>query len=886
MKLLRRIAWWWNRNAEARALAEELAEHEALKRAELVGRGMDPAAAATAAKRAMGNATWMREEARAVWIWPWLERLAQDVRYAIRAARKAPTYSFGVIAITALGIGASATVFSVVDGVLLRPLPYPGGERLVYFDNGSHSPPRFRDWQRGIRSAERWAAAWRGPEDLVGAGAPQRLMTAKVSPQFFEVFGGRPMIGRLFAAGDYEGDGSQIVLGGRFWRQRFGADLAIVGRRLTIGGRGVVVVGVVDDRFAEPDQIAPRPTDVWRPLVLPAAIANDRRYSILSVAARLKPGVTLGEARSELATAATELFRQNPDVHGNGEGKPEPIVILPLKQAIGDAMSKPLWILLAAVGLMLLIAGANVVNLTLARGADRARELAVRASLGAGRSRLARMLVTESVTLGLVAGAIGLGLAHIGVKGLTTLYPGEFPRAAEIGVDARVAAFAVIVSILLTAVAGMAPALGLKSGWLTEAVKSASGAGAGDRSRSALVVAEIALALTLLVGSALLFRSFLAIVSVPPGFSPETLGVANLVLGDRFKPEQRLAFADAAVRRIRAIPGIVEASTGVVAPMSRFGRSRCCWAERGVRAESGTLRDTRIMLHPVGSRYFETIGATVKGSSVSDEVPLASPYPVVISNNLATKLFGAENPIGRRILTGQASRRLTTTTAADPTSTSEGGWIVQGVVSGLHLFGLDQEADDEIFVPYRQLGGDFDEIKLLFRTSGAPAAMIPAIRAAIKDLDPSIPADDVVTMPAQVRLTLAEPRFYSSLMAAFGGLALVLAAAGIYASMLYVVRQRSREMGIRLALGAEAGDVTRMVVARAGWLALAGLVIGAAGAVALGWLLRSQLFGVSALDPVAFGAAALLLGSTALAAAWFPARRAGRTDPLTVIRSD
>ncbi len=886
MKLLRRIAWWWNRNAEARALAEELAEHEALKRAELVGRGMDPAVAAQAAKRAMGNATWMREEARAVWIWPWLERLGQDVRYAIRSARKAPTYSLGVIAITALGIGASATVFSVVDGVLLRPLPYPAENRLVYFDNGSHSPPRFRDWQRGIRAVEGWAAAWRGPEDLVGAGAPQRLMTAQVSPGFFDVFGGRAATGRLFSAGDYEGDGSEVVLSGRFWRQRFGADPAIIGRRLTIGGRGAVVVGVLDDRFVEPDQIAPRPTDVWRPLVLPATIANDRRYSILAVAGRLRPGVTLAEARAELVTAATDLFRQNPEVHGNGEGKPEPIVILPLKQAIGDVMSKPLWILLGAVGLMLLIAGANVVNLTLARGTDRTRELAVRASLGAGRNRLARMLVTECVTLGLVAGAIGLGLAYLGVKSLSALYPGDLPRAAEIGVDARVAGFAVLASILLTALAGLAPALGLKSLWLSEAIKSATGSGTGDRSRSALVVAEIALALTLLVGSALLFRSFLAIVNVPPGFSPETVGVANLVLGDRFTPEQRLAFADALVRRIRAIPGVAEAATGVVAPMSRFGRSRCCWGERGVRTETGPVSDTRVMLHPIGDRYFETIGATITGRTVSDAEPLASPYPVVISDHLATKLFGAADPIGRRILTGESSRRLTTTTAGDPASTSDGGWIVQGVVRGLHLFGLDQEAEDELFVPYRQLGGDFDEIKMLFRSSGAPAALIPAIRAAINELDPTIPTDDIVTMPAQVQRTLAEPRFYSILMAAFGGLALILAAAGTYASMLYVVRQRNREMGIRIALGAQAGDITRMVVGRAGRLTFIGLVIGGVGAVGLGQLLQSLLFGVSALDAAAFGLAAFLLGATALAAAWIPARRAGRADPLTVIRSD
>ena len=315
MKLLRRIVWWWNREAEGRALAEELAEHEALKRTELVERGLSPDAAARAAHRAMGNATWMREESRAVWIWPWLERIGQDIRYALRSARKAPTYALGVIGITALGIGASTTVFSVVDGVLLRPLPYPGDDRLVYFDNGSHSPPRFRDWQRKIHSAERWAAAWRGLEDMVGAGAPERLMTAQVSPDFFEVFGGRPAAGRLFTTGDYQGDGSLVVLSGRFWRARFGADPGIVGRRFNIGGRGVEVIGVLDDRFVEPDQIVTRPTAVWRPLVFPPAIADDRRYSILDIAARLKPGVSIAQARAELIRVAPELFRQNPALH-------------------------------------------------------------------------------------------------------------------------------------------------------------------------------------------------------------------------------------------------------------------------------------------------------------------------------------------------------------------------------------------------------------------------------------------------------------------------------------------------------------------------------------------------------------------------------------------
>jgi putative ABC transport system permease protein len=875
MKLLRRIVWWWNRDAQARALAEELAEHHALKQAELVRQGLSPDAAALAATRAMGNATWMREESRAVWIWPWLERLGQDIRYALRSARKAPTYSLGVIGITALGIGATTTVFSVVDGVLLRPLPYPNGERLVFFDNGSHSPPRFRDWQREFHLAERWGAARRGPQDMVGAGAPQRLMTAQVSPDFFEVFGVRPALGRLFTAGDYLGDGSQVVLSGRFWRGRFGADPGIVGRRFNIGGHGVEVVGVLDDRFVEPDQIVARPTDIWRPLVLSPAIANDRRYSILDIAARLKPGVSSEVAHAELIRVAHELFRQDPAVHGDGEGRPDPIVMLPLKQAIGREVDKPLWILLGAVGLMLLVACANLVNLTLARGADRARELAVRAALGAGRSRLARQLVTESVTLGLVAGAIGIVLAYFGVQGLSSIYPGDLPRAAEIGVDGRVASFAVVTAIVISAIAGLAPVFGLKSRWLNQAIKGDVSAGSRSRSRSGLVVAEVALALMLLVGSALLFRSFLAIVNVAPGFTPGSVGVANLVLGDRFTPEQRLAFASDLIRRIRAVPGILDASIGAVSPMARFGHSRCCWSTRGIRPAEGAGIDDRVMLHPVGARYFETIGATVTGRTVSDEEPLTPPYPVVISANLATKVFGAANPVGRRFATGTAARE-----SGDP------GWVVAGVVTGLHLFGLDQAVEEELFVPYRQLGGDFDEIKLLFRTAGDPAVMIPAVRTVIAEVDPSVPADDIVTMPEQVRRTLAQPLFYSTLMGTFGALALVLAAAGIYASMLYVVRQRRREMGIRVALGAEPGDIAWMVVSGAGRLAVAGVLIGGLGALGLSKLLRGFLFGVGPLDPVSFVSAGLILGMTAVAAAYLPARRAGQADPLTVIRTD
>jgi putative ABC transport system permease protein len=869
MKLLRRFRWWWNRSRHEAELAEELAAHEAMARADLVRSGVAPAEAGAIARRALGPATWMREEARSVWIWPRLERLAQDFRFAVRAARRSPAFTSGVVSVMALGIGAMTTVFSVVDGVLLKPLPYPGAERLVYFEHPGHSPPKFRDWQRQLGGVERWAAAWSERQDLIGGGRPERLTTARVSPDFFQVFAGRAAVGRVFTADDYAGDGSPVVLSHRFWRRRFGSDSAVVGRVLELGTRRVVVVGVLDRRFVEPDDIVARPTDVWQPLVYPPDIAENPNYMILNVAGRLRAGLSPDEFRRSLARAETTLFQLDPTVHGDEKGHPAPISVLPLRQAMGREMDRPLWILLGAVGLMLLIACANVVNLYLARGTDRARELAVRASLGAGRGRIMRQLVTESVVLGLVAGALGLVLARIGVGSLAVLYPGNMPRASEIAVNGRVALVAIAVSIVTATVAGLVPALLLDRGWIHQAIKGgAEGGRRRTRSRSGLVVAEVALALMLLVGAGLLFRSFLAIVRVDPGFEPDGLGVGGFVLGDRFDGERRLAFASALVARVRALPGVVDASIGVPAPMARFGESRCCWAHNRITLDDGRTVAQVVFIHPVGSRYFETLGATVRGGTVPGDEPVAPPYPVVVSTKLGTKLFAGQEPVGREF-TVEPNR-----------------YRIVGVVAPLHHFGLDQEEDAEFFVPYRALGRNLDELHLLFRTRGDPAPLFPAIRAAASAIDPTVPTDDLWSMPVQVDRSLAQPRFYGLLMGGFGGLALLLASAGIYASMLYTVRQRNREMGIRAALGAGPRKITRMVLSQAARLALVGLALGGLAAIALTRLLRGILFGVAPDDPTAFVGAAVILSIAALVAAYLPARRAGRADPLSVLRAD
>ncbi len=878
MRLLRRLGWWLRRRTREAELAEEMALHEELKERELAARGLGPDQVRAARRRAMGNATAMAEEARGIWVWPWLDRLVQDLRYAFRSARKNPTFSLGVIGITALGVGATTTIFSVVDGVVLHPLPYPAADRLVFFDWGSHSPPRFRDWQRRMPFIERWAAAWPEEQDLAGEGRPERLGTAKISPDFFAVFGVRPILGRAFTAGDYAERTPVVILGERLWRRRFGADSSIVGRTLDLSGRRLTVVGVASDLGELPRVLRTR-TEVWEPLTFSPQLAADFHYSILSIVGRLKPGVTVDQARAELRTLAPRLAREDPQVNGEDDGKPFPIPIVPLQKAMVAEVDRALFTLFAAVGLMLLIACANVTNLYLARSTDRSREMAVRAALGAGRGRLTRQLVTESAALGLVAGVVGAGLAVLGVAALASRYPGELPRAGEIAVNGRVLVFAMGVSLLTGLIFGLVPSFALRERRTHEAIK-AGAAGQGrprSRLRGGLVIAEIALALVLLVGSGLLFHSFLQIVRVDPGFDPAGLVVAKLALRRpmtmdttvrRQDAAWRVTFANTIADRLRAIPGVTDATYGVVAPMARTGTGRCCWGEREVKAEDGTVVQGRILLHPVGPGYFETIRAQLAGQGFLAGERFGPPDPVVISGELATRLYGATNPIGKKVITGHDQ------------------YVVRGVVTGLHQWGLDQETGLEIFVPYDALGGDFDALDLTVRTTGDGAALVPAIRRAVWDLEPTLPADDIHPMAELIDTSLAGPRFYSTLMGAFAGLALLLAAAGIYASMLYSVRQRTRELGIRVAMGAQTADISRMVVGDASRLALVGVGLGLVGAVGLARALAAFLFGIGPGDPLTFGGAAAALAATVLVAAYLPARRAARANPLTVLRAE
>jgi putative ABC transport system permease protein len=591
--------------------------------------------------------------------------------------------------------------------------------------------------------------------------------------------------------------------------------------------------------------------------------------------------VTIDAARRELATVAPRLAQENPKVHADN-GVAFPIPIVPLQKAIVREVDRPLATLLGAVALMLLIACANVTNLYLARSADRGRELAVRAAIGAGRGRLARQLVTESLTLGLVAGALGALLAMIGVRALVSLYPGDLPRIGEVGVNGRVLGFAVLVAVLTGVGFGLVPASLLRDDRAHVAIKGSS-PGGGRRSgrlRSGLIVVELALALVLLVGSGLLFHSLLQLVRVDPGFDASGLTMARLQLGAPFTKQRRMAFAEGVALRLAAIPGVTDVAYGVVGPMARTGSGRCCWGHNEAKAENGTVVEGRITLHPVSAGYFRALRARLVGTDFAPGEAASSPAPAVFSNQLAARLFGTGDPIGKRVTVGKQT------------------FVVRGVVSGLHQWGLDQPAELEIFLPYgttagcasggfdQCFGADFERLNLVVRTADPAAAVDEEIRQAIWALEPGIPADEVGPVATLVRDSFAGPRFYSALMGAFAGLALLLAGAGLYASMLYSVRQRARELGIRAALGADARRITRMVVGDAGRLALGGLALGSLGAAALARTLGGFLFGIGPADPLTFGAAAALLVVAILLAAYFPARRAGQADPLAVLRAE
>ncbi|HET6630157.1 MAG TPA: ABC transporter permease [Woeseiaceae bacterium] len=803
-----------------------------------------------------------------------------DLRYAGRALARSPGFTAVAVLTVAIGIGANTAIFSVVNAVLLKPLELPEPDRLVRVYDGSAgtlgtaSPPNFVDWRRDNTVFEDMAAYASTGAALTGVGAAKRVAGAAVTAGFFPVLGTAPMLGRAISSADtVAGQERVVVLSHGLWQRHFGADPGITGRTVQLEGRDYTVIGVMPPGFEYPAG-----AELWAPLGFSEEeLATQRGAHYLDVIARLKPGVTVGEASAQMTALARVLELRHPDTNTGASA-----AAVGLREAIVGDVRPALLILLGAVGFVLLIACANVANLLLARTAGRKRELAVRCALGAGRGRLVRYVLTESVVLATAGGVAGLLLAGLGLKLLLMLPVEAVPRLEGTELDGKVLGFTIAVSMLTGVLFGLLPALRAgSSSDLTGALKSGSAAitadRAGGRTRGALVVAEMALAVLLLTGAGLLLKSFVELQRVDPGFNPSGVLTFDLALPTARYPEpgQARAFFAELDRSIEALPG-VESAAGVFGlPLSGFNYTISVEKQDGGPAYENPGEERYTQVRIITPDYFRTMEIALLAGRTLTESDRAGTQPVVVVNESAAKLlWPGDDPVGHTFELG------TTLGLEGP---HVGGTVV-GVVADVKHQGLGEESQPEVFAAHSQFPVDFMSITV--RTAVPPESLIGPIREQLRAIDSELPMDQVRTMEQRVAESVAQPRFYMLLLSVFAGAALFLAAIGIYGVIAYAVRNRINEIGVRRALGACAGDVLRMVIGRAMALALGGLAVGLLAAFALTRVLSGLLYDVSATDPATFIAVAVLLPAVALLASYLPARRAARIDPMTALREE
>ena len=810
--------------------------------------------------------------------------LWQDIRFGLRMLRNNPSFTIVAVLTLALGIGANTAIFSVVDAVLLRALPYPDSGQLaailrVDLRNGETlhalSYPDFEDLRTQSRTLESAAVYDEDSLTLTGSTEPVHLRAGIASADLFHVLGVSAQLGRTFVK-EEDAPGIHVaMLSNHLWRDRFGADPSIVGRAITLNDRNYTVVGVLPLGFQFPLD-DPSPLDVWTTVAVlrvstdgEKPMTEERGSHFLEAIGRMKPGVTLAQARAEFSAISANLAKQYPDTNAHLAMRPESA----LDALVGD-VRPALWVLLGAVGLVLLIACANVANLLLARATVRQREVAVRAAMGAARSRILRQLLTESVLLALAGAVPGALLAVWATRFLATLQAGEIPRLANTSVDWVALAFTLAASLATAVIFGLVPALQASRFNLTGSLRE-GGRGGGEtvrhvRLRNLLVVSEIGLALMLLVGSGLLLHSLLNIFRVPPGFDPHGLIAFDLDLpGTRYgKPEQSAQFFRELLPRLRALPGVVSASGIMPLPFSD-NSLRTSFQIEGRPVPKSEEPSTH--LRSVGSDYFQTMRIPLIAGRTFAAADARGAAPVVIINQtLARRFFPNENPIGKHI---------------QPDASDSGPSVMReivGVVGDVKHRTLWRTPDPEVYIPYDQLA--FGAMTIVMRAAGDPHALLPAIRGQVRSLDSELPLYGVRTLEEYISGSVAQRRFVALLLALFAGVALALAAVGLYGVMSYGVAQRTHEIGVRVALGAASADVLRLVVGQGLRLTVVGLALGSLAALAASRLLSGMLFGISGADPVTFVSVAVVFLAIAFAACYVPARRAARVNPLVALR--
>ena len=806
-----------------------------------------------------------------------MQTLLQDLRYAFRLLAKSLGFTAIAVLTLALGIGANTAIFSVVNAVLLRPLPFRDPSRLVIvaekspFPTISTSYQNFVDWRDQSRSFESMEATRGTGLSLTGAGEPELLLARMATAGLFPLLGVEAHIGRTFLPEeDRAGSAPAALLSYGLWQRRFGGSREIIGKPITLGSQPYTVVGVLAAGF----QIL-QPADVFVPFKPWAATLPDDRnwHPGIFAVARLKPGVSREQARAEMVGITKRLEQQYPDYNTGTSAD-----VVGLQEQMVQNVRPALMLLLGAVGLVLLIACVNVANLLLARAASRGREVAIRTAMGAGRARVVRQLLTESVLLSLGGGLLGLFLAWASLGPLLKISAGSVPQVVPIELDRSVLVFTFLVSLITGLVFGIVPALrtaGLDlRGALNETSRGSTSGPGHHRLRRVLVASEMALAVLLLVGSGLLLRSFSRLQDVPPGFQVDHLLVADIPLSQTAyaKPEQRYQFFDRLVERAKALPGVRSAGAASFLPVSG----------------GGSIIHFNITGHPpktphdyvaagyraVTPNYLETLGVPLlQGRLLTPADNEKAPAVVVINASMAKTNFASENPLGKRMQLGAAPDKDVPTME------------IVGVVGDVRP-GLGVDPQTEMYLPYRQadLVLPVFQLSLVLRTAADPQLQASALRTALAEIDPNQPLVKVRTMEDNMAATVAQPRFRTWLIAIFAAVALVLAAIGVYGVMSYTVTQRTNEIGIRITLGAQPEDVFKIVVGQGLRVALAGVGVGIAVALAMTRVLQSFLYGVSAYDPPTFLGVAILLTTVAVAASFFPARRATLVDPMVALR--
>lgn len=803
-----------------------------------------------------------------------MTELLQDIRYSLRRFATNPGFTAVVVLTLAIGIGANAALFSVIEGVLLRPLPLAEPDRLV----GTSLPlsvPDFFDWRDGISAFESLAVYNTTGFNLSGRAEPQRIRAAVVSAEFFPLLRVRPAQGRLFLTEEYSPSGGNTVLVAEdFWRRSLGSDPHQLGRALTLNGKPYTIVGILPKTFRFPSKI-----DLWTPYQL-APGGDDRGSNFLRVLARLRPGTSLVQTQMQVNALLIRLQRQ----YGHNQGRK--VEIVPLAEIAARKIRPMLLVLLAAVGLVLLLACANVANLLLASAAARQHEVAVRSALGARRARLIRQLLTESFLLSLLSAALGLLFAYWGTRVLTSLIPaGRVPRWEEVGIDGGVLAFTLVVSSASSLLCGLAPAFQLSAVGLNTTLRQGSagagGAPSGRRLREALVVSEIALALLLLVSGGLAIEGFQRLVRVEPGFDPNQVLTLQLDLpkADPTESGQRIASLLKMVRRIESLPGVRAASVVINLPLSGNNINGSFYISGRPDPPPGQL--PLVEYRFVAPKYFLAMAIPLfAGRDFSANDHTGMPPVVIINRTLARHFFPDSDPLGKLVaITGDDNHRL---------------WMqVIGVAGDVHHFGLASAPVDELYMPLTQQAGPqlselirLDSFSLVVRAAGNPTLLSAPILRAIHEIDPGQPVSAVGTLRQLVAESLSEPRFEALLLALFAALALALAAAGTYSVMAYTVAQRTREIGLRMALGAHRGNVVKLVLMQVLRLTLIGVALGLLGTLATTRLLVSLLVGLKTGSPPLLCGVTVLLALTALVAALLPASRACKVEPMIAFSSD